>query len=120
MRNSFVKVLAVLSYVALIAACSQESSTGEIRKNAAAVLEPVQVVMVVYNAVIYTVNPDQPVVEAMAFTTDGEILRLGTNQKIQSIFRGKIVSLRSQPHDQSNGRIGKIGPGAEFFTAVKI
>lgn len=54
-------------------------------------------VTVIHNAVIYTVNEQQPMVEAMAFNDQGEIIRLGSNQKIQSAFQNaKFMDLQGK------------------------
>ncbi len=87
MREHTKKALVLISCASLLAACSQESPTLEVSQVSADVAEAVQGVIVIHNAIVYTVNPDQPVVEAMAFTTEGEILRLGTSQKIQSAYQ---------------------------------
>ena len=41
---------------------------------------------VVYNAVIYTVDPDQPRVTAMAWAADGRLLALGTDDELRAAF----------------------------------
>ena len=41
---------------------------------------------VVYNAVIHTVDPDQPRVTAMAWAADGRLLALGTDDELRAAF----------------------------------
>ena len=83
----FVNLLLVLLLSLTVAACNQEAAVEAAPVLAEPESKPQVKVNVIHHAVIYTVNPDQPVVEAMAFTDEGEILQLGTNQKIQSAYQ---------------------------------
>jgi predicted amidohydrolase YtcJ len=71
----------------LLLACKQESSEQTLAKVGNELSIPEAQVMVIHNAVIYTANEKQARAEAMAFNDRGEVLGLGSNQKIQSAYQ---------------------------------
>ena len=85
--ENFMKLLTSLLLIILFTACSGQSP---------------QSAVLLHNAVIYTVNPEQPNADAMAFDGDGMILALGGSTQLREQFkiidaidaRGKTVVRR--------------------------
>ncbi len=77
-----------LPLICMLSACGQEPPAEPEAETGSGLTGDTSAVNVIYNAQIYTSNEDQPIVEAMAFNDAGEILLLGSSQKIQSAYPG--------------------------------
>jgi predicted amidohydrolase YtcJ len=85
MRNRIFVLLVSLSVIA----CSEDPAPTEPAARQASGLRPnAGNIRVIHNAVIHTVNQGLPQAAAMAFTTNGQIIRLGSSEALLQAYPG--------------------------------